>query len=228
MRFITNTSESQEWNTVKRTFIMKERYRLMLLFFFVCLLDRLWMYQRSYANFSCAKIYFNWHNHTALTLFMYFAFKESLNLELPFWKFSLNKMSCAFIAFLNYHIVPDTYVWEITSYLQCANHFFIVVCSTVTDSNCYYLDLQCNPQFDIDGSGLKSATTNKVSKFTVQTYDTNNKPTSFQQHVSAELKSLVTDDPVIQATVVSQTPSMYELFYTPTTRGCHQLTVQAM
>ena len=113
--------------------------------FFVCLFDRLWMYQRSYANFSCAKIYFNWHNHTALTLFMYFAFKESLNLELPFWKFFLNKMSCAFIAFLNYNIVPDTYIWEITSYLQCANHFCIVVCFTVTDSNCYYLDLQCNP-----------------------------------------------------------------------------------
>ena len=27
-----------------------------------------------------AKIYLDWHNHT---LFMYFAFKESLNLELP-------------------------------------------------------------------------------------------------------------------------------------------------
>ena len=34
------------------------------------------------------------------------------------------------------------------------------------------------------------------------------------------------DGSVLQATVVSQTPSTYELSYTPTTRGRHQLTVQ--
>ena len=46
-----------------------------------------------------------------------------------------------------------------------------------------------------------------------------------QQHVSAELKFLV-DGSVLQASVVSQTPSTYELSYTPTTRGHHQLTVR--
>ena len=53
------------------------------------------------------------------------------------------------------------------------------------------------------------------------TYDTHHQPPP----VSAELKSLV-DGSVLQATVVSQTPSTYELSYTPTTRGRHQLTVR--
>ena len=60
---------------------------------------------------------------------------------------------------------------------------------------------------------------------TVRTYDTHDRPPPVQQHVSAELKSLV-DGSVLQATVVSQTPSTYKLSYTPTTRGHHQLTVQ--
>ena len=78
---------------------------------------------------------------------------------------------------------------------------------------------------EVTGPGLKTATTKQVSKFTVRTHDTHGQPTSVQQHVSAELKSLVNDS-VLPATVVSQTPSTYELSYTPTTRGCHQLTVQ--
>ena len=74
---------------------------------------------------------------------------------------------------------------------------------------------------EVDGPGLKSAATNQVSKFTVHTYDTHRQSTP----VSAELKSLV-DGSVLQAIVVSQTPSTYELSYTPTTRGRHQLTVR--
>ena len=50
-------------------------------------------------------------------------------------------------------------------------------------------------------------------------------PASSCAHVSAELKSLV-DGSVLQATVVSQTPSTYELSYTPITRGCYHLAVQ--
>ena len=64
-----------------------------------------------------------------------------------------------------------------------------------------------------------------MSKFTVRTYDTHRQPSPVQQHVSAELKSLV-DGSVLQATVVRQTLSTYELSYTPTTRGRHQLTVK--
>ena len=78
---------------------------------------------------------------------------------------------------------------------------------------------------EVDGPGLKTATTKQVSKFTVCTHDTHGQPPSVQQHVSADLKSLV-DGSVLQATVVSQTPSTYELSYTPTTRGRHQLTIQ--
>ena len=80
----------------------------------------------------------------------------------------------------------------------------------------------CTKGFLAYGPGLKSATTKEVSSFTVCTCG---HPPVVQQNVSAELKSLV-DGSVLQATVVSQTPSSYELSYTPTTRGRHQLTVQ--
>ena len=73
--------------------------------------------------------------------------------------------------------------------------------------------------------GLKSATTKQVAKFTVHILDTHGQPPPPQQHVSAELKSLA-DGSVLQTTVVTRTPSTYELSYTPTTRGRHQLTVR--
>ena len=83
----------------------------------------------------------------------------------------------------------------------------------------------CKKYFIADGPGLKTATTKQVSKFTVCTHDTHGQPPPVQQNVSAKLKSLV-DGSVLQATVVSKTPSTYELSYTPTTRGRHQLTVR--
>ena len=78
---------------------------------------------------------------------------------------------------------------------------------------------------EIDGPGLKAAITKQVSKFTVYTHETHHQSPPIQQHVSAKLKSLV-DGSVLQATVVSLTPSTYEVSYTPTTRGRHHLTVQ--
>jgi len=80
----------------------------------------------------------------------------------------------------------------------------------------------CKKTFIADGPGLKSATVNQVSKFTVNIHNTHN---CSQQNVSAELKSLV-DGSLLQATVVSQTPSLYKLSYTPTARGRYQLTVR--
>ena len=71
----------------------------------------------------------------------------------------------------------------------------------------------------------QSATTKQLSKFTVHTHDIHGQPHQVKLHVSANLKSLV-DGSVLQATVVSRTPSTYELSYTPTTRGHHQLTVR--
>ena len=88
-----------------------------------------------------------------------------------------------------------------------------------------YVSVVDTSKCQLSGPGLTSATTEQVSKFTICTYDTHDQPTPVQQHVSAELKSLV-DGSVLQATVVSQTPSTYELSYTPTTRGRHQLTVR--
>lgn len=77
----------------------------------------------------------------------------------------------------------------------------------------------------ISGPALKSAITNEVTKFTVCTKDSHSQPTPVQQNVSAELKSRV-DGSVLQAIVVSQTSSMYEVYYTPSSRGCQELTLQ--
>ena len=78
---------------------------------------------------------------------------------------------------------------------------------------------------EVDGPGFKTATTKQLSKFTVRTYSVHGQPTFAKQHVSAKLKSLV-DGSILLPTVVSRTPSIYDLSYTPTTRGRHQLTVQ--
>ena len=75
---------------------------------------------------------------------------------------------------------------------------------------------------EVNGVGLKFATTKEVSRFTVHTRDSH---PSIQHQVSAELKSLV-DGSIVQATVMRQSPFTYELSYIPTTRGRHQLTVQ--
>ena len=83
----------------------------------------------------------------------------------------------------------------------------------------------CTKTFIADGPGLKSATTNQVSNFTVHIHDIHGQLPPVQEHVSAELKSLV-DGSALQGAVVSQPPSTYELSYTPTTRGRHQLTVR--
>ena len=66
----------------------------------------------------------------------------------------------------------------------------------------------CAKSFVGYGPELKSTTTKLVC--------THGHPPTVQQHISAELKSLV-DGSVLQATVGSQTPSTYELSYTPTT-----------
>ena len=103
---------------------------------------------------------------------------------------------------------------------EVANMFVAVPPSTGLEELC-----KESAVVDIDGLGIKSATTKQISKFTVCTNDSNGHSPPAQQHVSAELMSLV-DGSVLQSTVVSQTLSIYELSYTPTTRGHHQLTVR--
>ena len=75
---------------------------------------------------------------------------------------------------------------------------------------------------EVNGPGLRFATTKEVAMFTVHTLDSH---PSIQHRVSAELKSLV-DGTSVQATVKRQSPFTYELFYIPTTRGRNQLRVQ--
>jgi len=59
---------------------------------------------------------------------------------------------------------------------------------------------------ELDGPGLKSASIKQVAKFTLCTLDTHDQPPLVQQHVSAELKSLV-DGSVLQSVVIGQTSS---------------------
>ena len=106
-------------------------------------------------------------------------------------------------------VMPRANILHEHSWKQCA-----VYSSVVDSSRCH-----------ISGPGLKSATTKQVSRFTVHTHDTHGQPTPTKQHVSAKLESLV-DGSIHHATVMSQTLSTYELSYTPTIRGRHQLTVQ--
>ena len=105
---------------------------------------------------------------------------------------------------------------------EVANTFVAVPPSTNLAELC---KKSCVCAAEVDGPGLKSAIIKQMSKFTVRTHDTHRQSTPVQQNVSAELKSLV-DGSVLHATVVSKTPSTYELSYTPTTRGRHQLTVR--
>ena len=72
----------------------------------------------------------------------------------------------------------------------------------------------CTKSFVAYGTEVKSTTTKLMSKFTVCTHGY---PPLVQSNASAELKSPVDDGSVLQATVVSQTPSVYEFSYTPTT-----------
>ena len=92
-----------------------------------------------------------------------------------------------------------------------------VVADTVSPPTGY--DELCMKTFVADGPGLKSAIVNQESKFTICKHDTHGWPFSVLQHVSAELKSLA-DNSVLQIIAVSQTPSTYELSYTPIIRDC--------
>ena len=101
-----------------------------------------------------------------------------------------------------------------------ANTFVVLLPPTSFDGLC-----KKSCVAEVYGLGLESATIKEVSKFTVHTYDNYGQPTLIMHHVSAQLKSLV-DGSFLKATVLSHTPSTYQLSYTPTTRGRHQLTVR--
>ena len=75
-----------------------------------------------------------------------------------------------------------------------------------------------------EGSGLRSAETEKYAHFTIKVVDRNNKPCASSQHVSAKLKC-VENDFVSSTEMVESSPNRYEASYCPQFRGEHELTV---
>ena len=75
-----------------------------------------------------------------------------------------------------------------------------------------------------EGSGLKTAETEKYAHFTVKVVDKNNKRCTNSQHVTAKLKC-IENDFVSSTEMVESSPNKYEASYCPQFRGEHELTV---
>ena len=72
---------------------------------------------------------------------------------------------------------------------------------------------------------VTSAKKNESFNFIVQLADAEGDPCVTKQEVTAELKSL-TDDSIIKANVVSQTPATYKIDYQPSKSGQHEFSVK--
>ena len=79
--------------------------------------------------------------------------------------------------------------------------------------------------YNISGGGLETATVRTCSQFSIEVLYSHGGPCSSSQRVTAELIS-PTSSSVTKATVVQKSPSTYEVTYTPTTRGRHELCVR--
>ena len=79
--------------------------------------------------------------------------------------------------------------------------------------------------FKVSGAGLEAATVKARSQFSIENLYSRGGPCSSSQRVTAELKSTTTWS-VAKATVVQKSPSTYEVTYTPTIRGRHELCVR--
>ena len=84
---------------------------------------------------------------------------------------------------------------------------------------------QATPTFKVSGDGLEAATVKARSQFSIEILYSHGWPCSSSQRVTAELIS-TTSSSVTKATVVQKSPSTYEVTYTPTTRGRHELCVR--
>ena len=85
---------------------------------------------------------------------------------------------------------------------------------------------QANPSScTVEGSGLKSAETEKHAYLTVNVVDKNHKPCSCVQNVSVKLKC-VENDFISSAEIVERNTSKYDATYCPQFRGKHELSVQ--
>ena len=74
------------------------------------------------------------------------------------------------------------------------------------------------------GPGIRSAETNSTTTFTVSVKDHLNKPCTHPHQLATTLRSLV-DGSVVETTQTSKDEATYEVHYTATQRGRHQLSV---
>ena len=75
-----------------------------------------------------------------------------------------------------------------------------------------------------EGPGFRSAETNSTTTFTVSVNDHLNKPCTHPHQLTTTLRSLV-DGSVVETTQTSKDEATYEVQYTATQRGRHQLSV---
>ena len=75
-----------------------------------------------------------------------------------------------------------------------------------------------------EGPGIRSAETNSTTTFTVSVKDHLNKPCTHPHQPTTTLRSLV-DGSVVETTQTSKDEATYEVQYTATQRGIHQLSV---
>ena len=75
-----------------------------------------------------------------------------------------------------------------------------------------------------EGPGIRSAETNSTTTFTVSVKDHLNKPCTHPHQLTTTLRSLV-DGFVVETTQTSKDEATYEVQYTATQRGRHQLSV---
>ena len=75
-----------------------------------------------------------------------------------------------------------------------------------------------------EGPGIRSAETNSTTTFTVSVKDHLNKPCTHPHQLTTTLRSLV-DGSVVETTQTSKDEATYEVQYTDTQRGRHQLSV---
>ena len=87
------------------------------------------------------------------------------------------------------------------------------------------MQLEADPSKCVaEGPGIRSSETNSTTTFTVSVNDHLNKPCTHPHQLTTTLRSLV-DGSVVETTQTSKDEATYEVQYTATQRGRHQLSV---
>ena len=87
------------------------------------------------------------------------------------------------------------------------------------------MQLEADPSKCVaEGPGIRSAETNSTTTFTVSVKDHLNKPCTHPHQLTTTLRSLV-DGSVVETTQTSKDEATYDVQYTATQRGRHQLSV---